>query len=180
MYYLRPNCLRMKTKLWLSASIFISDSSVTEAGHGWPLSHFPSRLIHSVQNLHCLFRLANLASHISHDISSAPERPGNRLRQILQSSEILLKKVRRHEKQKDFWTRFSIDLIIIDKYRSKIINAISWLNSMYYSKSKMSHEFMSIWRWNRQSAFAIGASDIPQWVESSQSMKEKVEKRRKI
>jgi hypothetical protein len=36
----------------------------------------------------------------------------------------------------------------------------------------VSHEFMSIWPWNRQPTFTIGASDSSQRVEYSQSMKE--------
>jgi hypothetical protein len=49
---------------------------------------------------------------------------------------------------------------------------ISWFCRIFSWNYKVPREFMSIWAWNRQTTFAIGASDITQGVEGSQSMKE--------
>jgi hypothetical protein len=47
--------------------------------------------------------------------------PGNRLEQTSQSLGIPLRKAIPHGKQKEFWTRFPIDLIIHDNCRPKAI-----------------------------------------------------------
>jgi hypothetical protein len=81
--------------------------------------------IHSLQNSCRPFRPASLALPISRGASPAPATAGTLARAdfaVAGNSTEESTTARQHEKQKDFWTRFPIALIMNDKYRPNIIN----------------------------------------------------------
>jgi hypothetical protein len=60
----------------------------------------------------------------------------------------------------------------MQQMESKDIFSTKLNQSTNQPTNRLSHEIMNIWPWNPQPTFMIGASDITQELERSQSMKE--------